>query len=115
MLKILGLDISYAQVLLLLVMALFFLIVMRRLSALEAGKRREKGEEPLPALVTPAPSEDEGELVAVLTAAAAMMMGTEPRNVKIASFSRVDTSAKAASRRSAWAQAGRLSQFTKPY
>ena len=85
----------------------------RRAEKKEA-KRLAAVEEREPAVASPnkkpaAPPKEDLELVAVLAAAAAAMMGTSPANIRVASYQK-------AGRRSAWSRAGRAEQIAgKPY
>lgn len=71
------------------------------LAAKKAQEAKPVQKKPAPAAQKP---QDDLELIAVLTAAAAAMMGTSPSRVRVASYQKIN-------RRSAWSRAGRAEQI----
>ncbi len=105
-----GLYFSPAESVLLflfLLVVLLCILILKKLSVLKTEEEVLPVRQAVPAVS--AKGEVEGEIVAVLTAAVAMMMGKDAKDIRLSSVRRV----QGKTGRSAWAQAGRMEQLIK--
>jgi len=114
-----GVDFTVAEVILLFSFLLVILLCINILHKLRIVKTKDimqdsPAAEKVTAATHAAPTEG-NELVAVLTAAVAMIMGKDAASVKIASVKRVANKTVRSGGGSAWARAGRIEQLTNVF
>mgnify|MGYP004544064725 CR=1 FL=1 len=114
---ILGLEVTLIGLVIVFIMLVLIIGVVKLIAAagmavdkLSKNMSAKKEEKPVKEeqvneqeVTVPAASEDDLELIAVIAAACAAAMGTEPKNIAVRSVKKA--------RRTAWANAGRRSQM----